>query len=77
MSVVVVAQVARDLVVRVGRLPAEGSEPVVERLERLGGKGASPADAGDLAARAATATVTRLGGRPDLTELQRRPSAQT
>jgi ribokinase len=33
--------------------------------------GASPGDAGDLASRAAGATVTHLGGRPDLTDLKR------
>jgi ribokinase len=33
--------------------------------------GASPGDAGDLASRAAGATVTHLGGRPDLADLKR------
>lgn len=44
MSVVVFGQVGRDLVLYTERLPAEGgTEPVVERLEQLGGKGANQA----------------------------------
>ncbi|WP_246854118.1 PfkB family carbohydrate kinase [Naasia sp. SYSU D00057] len=42
--IVVVGQVARDLVLRVDCLPADGaSAPVLERIERLGGKGANQA----------------------------------
>ncbi|MGH3644859.1 MAG: PfkB family carbohydrate kinase [Mycobacterium sp.] len=44
MGVVVVGQVGRDLALRTARFPAEGgTEPVIERLERLGGKGANQA----------------------------------
>ena len=44
MTVVVVGQVARDLVLRLPVLPdAGGSAPVEERLELLGGKGANQA----------------------------------
>lgn len=40
--IVVVGQAARDLVLLVGDLPAEGrSAPVLQRRERLGGKGAN------------------------------------
>ncbi|MDF9277985.1 PfkB family carbohydrate kinase [Arthrobacter sp. EH-1B-1] len=43
-SVVVVGQVARDLVLRIEGMPAEGrSVPVQERSELLGGKGANQA----------------------------------
>ncbi|GAA4189707.1 PfkB family carbohydrate kinase [Microbacterium oryzae] len=43
-SIVVVGQAGRDLVLRVDGLPdAGGSAPVAERIERLGGKGASMA----------------------------------
>lgn len=44
MAVVVVGQVARDLVLRVGQVPGPGtSVPVRERIETLGGKGANQA----------------------------------
>ncbi|WNG87779.1 PfkB family carbohydrate kinase [Mycobacterium sp. ITM-2016-00317] len=44
MGVVVIGQMGRDLVLRTAKWPAEGgSEPVLERLERLGGKGANQA----------------------------------
>ena len=42
--IVVVGQVARDLVLQVEEMPdAGGNSPVVERLERMGGKGANHA----------------------------------
>jgi ribokinase len=44
MGVVVVGQMGRDLALRTAHLPDEGgTEPVLERLERLGGKGANQA----------------------------------
>ncbi|KAA0101859.1 ribokinase [Mycolicibacterium sp. P1-18] len=44
MGVVVVGQVGRDVALRTERLPDEGgTAPVLERLERLGGKGANQA----------------------------------
>jgi ribokinase len=44
MGVVVVGQMGRDLALRTAHLPDEGgTESVVERLERLGGKGANQA----------------------------------
>lgn len=44
MSVVVIGQIARDLVLRTEELPERGgSTDVVERYERLGGKGANQA----------------------------------
>lgn len=44
MGVVVLGQIGRDLALRTTRLPVQGgTEPVVERIERLGGKGANQA----------------------------------
>ena len=44
MGVVVIGQMGRDIALRTESLPDEGgTEPVLERLERLGGKGANQA----------------------------------
>jgi ribokinase len=44
MGVVVIGQMGRDLALRTERLPdVGGTEPIVERVERLGGKGANQA----------------------------------